>query len=95
MVIGRLVAWVLLLAALVVLARDMIGWYDTGRYAAMTLGALRAALAPGGPASAQAAGTILAPPAWAALAIVGIVLLVACRRRSPRTARSRRRRGRR
>jgi hypothetical protein len=106
MMIGRLVAWVLLLAALIVLCRDLIGWYDTGRYVPIALGALWASLAPGSAAATQAAveghvaswlwhpaAAALAVPGWAALAVLALVLLFLFRRREPRSGRARRRRG--
>ena len=40
MIVGRLIGWVILLAALAVEGRDLLGWYDTGRYHAVALGEL-------------------------------------------------------
>ena len=40
MVIGRVIGWLLLLAAAVVFMRDLIGWYDTGVFAPTAAGQL-------------------------------------------------------
>jgi hypothetical protein len=40
MLVGRLIGWVFLLAALVVLGRDLIAWYDTGVLSPIVLGQL-------------------------------------------------------
>ena len=40
MVIGRLLGWLLLLAALAVLGRDLIAWHETHSFAPIALGQL-------------------------------------------------------
>jgi hypothetical protein len=40
LLVGRLVGWALLLAGLVVLARDVIGFLDTGTFSPVVLGEL-------------------------------------------------------
>ena len=38
MIIGRIIGWILLLAAAVVLLRDLIAWFDTGGLAPIAAG---------------------------------------------------------
>jgi hypothetical protein len=40
MVIGRILGWLLVLAAAMVLLRDLLSWYDTGVFHAIALGEL-------------------------------------------------------
>ena len=40
MIVWRVAGWILLLAGLSVLVRDLIAWYDTGRWAPLALGQL-------------------------------------------------------
>ena len=47
MIVGRVIGWVLLIAGLVVLARDLIGWIDTHTFAPIALGQLWFDLSPG------------------------------------------------
>ena len=108
MTIGRIVAWALLLAALIVLCRDLIGWFDTGHYAPIGLGVLWADLATHGHDAAgdlashhdtgtwhRLLGALIAPPAFVVFGLAGLILLYLCRRRGPGAGRSRRRRFRR
>jgi len=54
MVVGRLLGWLILLAGLVVLGRDLIGWYDTRVFAPIALGQLWFDFSPGSLNLAQA-----------------------------------------
>jgi hypothetical protein len=40
MIVWRAAGWIVLLAGLSVLVRDLIAWYDTGRWAPLALGQL-------------------------------------------------------
>jgi hypothetical protein len=96
MIIGRVIGWLLLLAALTVLGRDLIGWADTGEFAPIAAGQLWFSLDPGSLNLAQAAvqrhvAAWLWDPViesmllwWAVpvLSVPGLVLLVLCRRRT-------------
>jgi hypothetical protein len=104
MIVGRVIGWVLLLAGLVVLARDVIGWFDTGVFAPIVLGQLWFDLAPGSLNLAQAVVQRYIHPAlwdpvitsvlflWASpfFLVLGLLLLLLTRRRG--NGRRRRRR---
>jgi hypothetical protein len=95
MVIGRLLGWLLLLAALAVLGRDLIAWHATGHFVPIATGQLWYDLDRGSLNLAQAAiqrhvatwlwnpvvTTILSFWAVLVLAVPGLLLLWACRRR--------------
>jgi hypothetical protein len=105
MIVGRVIGWVLLLAGLVVLARDVIGWIDTRVFAPIVLGQLWFDLSPGSLNLVQAVVQRYIHPAlwdpvitsvlflWASpfLIVLGIVFLALFRRRG--NGRWRRRRG--
>ncbi len=40
MIIGRMIGWLLVLAALVVLGRDVIAWHETGSFEPVVIGKL-------------------------------------------------------
>jgi hypothetical protein len=98
MIVGRVIGWVLLAAGLVVLARDLLGWLDTGIFAPIALGQLWFDLAPGSLNLAQAVVQRYLHPAlwdpvvlsvlflWASafLILLGAVLVLACRPRRRR-----------
>ena len=95
MIGGRLVGWILLLAGLVVLMRDLIGWLDTGILAPIVLGELWFTLhAPSLNLVQAAVQRYIHPTLWdpvitsvlflwafAVLIAPGLALLVLCRRR--------------
>jgi hypothetical protein len=93
MIIGRFIGWLLLLVALIVLVRDLIGWLDTGSFQLMVAGELWHNISPTSLELAQPAiqrhvaawlwepviVTVLLWPAALVLGIPGIVLLWLCR----------------
>jgi ABC-type Fe3+ transport system permease subunit len=95
MIVGRLIGWVLFLAGLVVLARDVIGWVDTHVFAPIVLGQLWFDLAAGSLNLVQAIVQRYIHPAlwdpvitsvlflWASpvLIVLGVVLIALFRRR--------------
>ena len=87
MIIGRLAGWVVLLAGLSVLLRDVLVWLDTGRWLPLSLAEgsrlFRAGHIDGIAAVPLAVWT--AP----ALIVLGIALLLLCRRRGRRRVRYR------
>src|SRR5579863_9172793 len=105
MVIGRVIGWILLFAAAVVLVRDLIAWLDSGAIAPIALGQLWADI--DGPSLDGIHAAIrhdlpewLAPridraltQTWAmpALAAIGALVLWAFRRRGGTRRRRRRR----
>jgi hypothetical protein len=103
MIVGRVIGWVLLLAGLAVLVRDVIGWYDTGVFAPIVLGQLWFDLSPGSLNLVQAViqryihpalwdpaiTSILFLWAWTVFVVLGLVLLLAFRRRDNRRRRRR------
>jgi hypothetical protein len=104
MIFGRVIGWVLLLAGLVVLARDAIGWIDTHVFAPIALGQLWFDLSPGSLNLVQAViqryihpavwdpaiTSVLFLWAWAVFVVLGVVLLALFRRRNGRWRRRRR-----
>jgi uncharacterized membrane protein len=97
MIIVRFVGWLLLLAALIVLGRDLLAWYDTGIYAPVSLEQLWSNLDRAGLERVQ---RMFAPWIWngiiqevlrlwagLSLAVVGILLIWAGRRRDTRRRR--------
>jgi hypothetical protein len=104
MIVGRVIGWVLLLAGLVVLARDVIGWIDTRVFAPIVLGQLWFDLSPGSLNLLQAViqryihpalwdpviTSVLFLWAWAVFVVLGVVLLALFRRRNGRWRRRRR-----
>jgi hypothetical protein len=95
MVVGRIIGWLFVLAAIAAAARDMVAWYDTGTYQAMPLGQLWFELDKASLNLVQAViqrylmpelwdpviVSLLLAPAWSVFAVPAIVLLVLCRRR--------------
>jgi hypothetical protein len=89
MVIGRIIGWLLVLAALVVLGRDLIGWLDTHHLVFVPAGALWYQISPNTILLAQPAiqrhlapwlwdpviQTILLWPAVLVLGVPGLALL--------------------
>jgi len=103
MIVGRVIGWVLLLAGLVVLARDLIGWIDTRVFAPIVLGQLWFDLSAGSLNLVQAVvqrylhpalwdpviTSVLFLWAWAVFVVLGVVFLVLFRRRNGRWRRRR------
>ena len=88
MIIGRLIGWLALLAALAVEGRDLLGWFDTGFYRALSLIDLLVQLGyDGKPAIPALLQAPLKLPAAAALAVFGLVLIALFRRRTRRRRR--------
>jgi hypothetical protein len=91
MIVGRVLGWALLVAGLVLLGRDLLGWLDTRRFAPETFGHLWLDLAPASLASLQAhlpqrlwdavATPALAAWAWPVLLALGVALVALCRPR--------------
>jgi hypothetical protein len=100
--VGRLIAWIFLLLALVAAGRDGLHFYETGIYSAVTLGEVWYALDQGSLTLVQAASErythpflwrgILLPllvwPAWAVLAGAAVIFGLLFGRRSRRKWRS-------
>jgi hypothetical protein len=98
MIVGRVLGWVGLLAGLILLGRDLLGWLDTRRLEPLTIDRLWLSLHPASLVALQhylpgrlwnAAAPALQMWAWPAPLILGFVLIVACR---PRDHHVRRRR---
>jgi hypothetical protein len=101
MFIGRIIGWLLVLAALVVLVADLIARLDTGHFALTALGELWYRISPNSLLLAQPAvqrhlapwlwdpviQTVLLWPASLVLAVPGLALLWACRKRDRRRRR--------
>src|SRR5579872_5047239 len=95
MIIGRVIGWLLLLAGLIVLGRDLLGWADTGQFVPIAAGQLWFNLDHASLNLAQAViqryvaawlwdpviETVLLWWAVPVLAVPGLVLLMLCRRR--------------
>ncbi len=104
MVIIRVIGWLLFLAALVVLGRDVVAWQDTQNFAPVSLDALWNDLDPTSRAAFEATVARTLPSwAWAgiirvvldiwaapSIAAAGIVLIWLGRRRSDRSIHRRR-----
>ena len=101
MFIGRVIGWLLVLAALVVLVADAIAWLDTRHFALTAAGRLWSEISPTTRELAQPAiqshlaawlwdpiDVMLTWPAALVLAVPGVALLWLCR---PRDRRRRRR----
>jgi hypothetical protein len=100
--VGRLIAWILLLLALAAAGRDGLHFYEAGVYNAVTLGEIWYALDQGSLAMLQAASEryslsflwhglivpLLVWPAWAVLAGTAVVFGLLFGRRSRRKWRS-------
>jgi ABC-type Fe3+ transport system permease subunit len=98
MIVGRFLGWLLVLAGLVVLGRDLLLWWDTGRFVPIVLGQLWYDLSPNTLQLAQPAiqrhvspylwdpiiQTILLWWAAAVFLVPGLILLALFRRREPR-----------
>ena len=78
MIIGRVIGWLLLVAALIVLGRDIMGWFDTGSFTPIAAGQLWSQLSPSSVESAQQRlwNPILDLLAWPAVLVLGIPGLV-------------------
>ena len=95
MVIGRLLGRLLVLCALVVLGRDLIAWYMEGRFAPIAIGQLWFDIHPGSlemlrPAIQQhlhpalwnwVVQPVLRWYAFPTLLVLGLLLMLLCRRR--------------
>jgi len=104
MVIGRLLGRLLVLCALVVLGRDLIAWYMEGRFAPIAIGQLWFDLHPSSLELLQpAVQRHLTPALWdwvvqpillwyafPTLLVLGLVLMLLCRRRGAAPRRRRR-----
>ena len=86
MIVGRLVGWMLLLAGLAVLLRDVLVRLDTERWVPLAVGDVRG-WSEGAPDFVLALW--LAPP----LIVLGAAMMAMCRRRPQRRERRRRRGG--
>ena len=100
MVVLRAIGWLLILLALVFLGRDLLFWYEDGRWAPLLAGKLWHDLSPGTLGLAQAGierhvwkplwnpviFSLLLLPSWLVLGVPGIVLSAL-----PRRSRKRRR----
>ena len=98
MIVGRLVGWLLIIAALVAEGRDLWGWRDTQRFQVSALGQLWYKVHPNSLELLQAAiqrhvavwlwdwviFPILQWPAALTLAVPGFLLVWLCRRRDRR-----------
>jgi hypothetical protein len=96
MIVGRIIGWLFVLAAVAAAARDMVAWYDTGTFDPMPLGQLWFNLDNGSLNLVQAVTqryllpelwdpvivNILLLPAWFVFAVPAIVLLVLFRKRT-------------
>jgi hypothetical protein len=100
MLIGRIIGWLLVLAALVVLVADLIAWLDTRHFAPTAAGQLWFEISPGTLELAQPAIQrhvaawlwtpivfVLSWPAAAVLGAPGLALAWACRTRDRRRRR--------
>lgn len=104
MIIGRVIGWLLALAAILVLLRDLFAWYMTGSFDPIALGRLWFDLSPNTLELAQPAiqrhiaawlwepviVTILRLPALVVFAVPGILLLWSCGLTAAARARRRR-----
>jgi hypothetical protein len=98
MIVVRIIGWVLLLAGIVVLGRDLMAWRDSGVFAPVSLGQLwlelhrdslvgmEDALAPW---LLQIVRALLVPPAAVGFLVAGLVLAWAGRKRGSRRRRRR------
>ena len=84
MIICRIIGWVLLIAGLSALLRDGLVWFDTGRWVPLAVGDLRG-WGEGVPELVLVFW--VAPP----LIVLGIALIVLCRRRQTQRRRFRHR----
>jgi ribose/xylose/arabinose/galactoside ABC-type transport system permease subunit len=87
MIIGRLIGWIVLLAGLSVLTRDLLVWLDTGRWLPLSLAEAWRLFGEG-----RIEGIAAVPlAAWAVpvLTVLGAALIVLCRRRGQRGVRYR------
>jgi hypothetical protein len=96
MIVGRIIGWLFVLAAVAAAARDMVAWYDTGTFDPMPLGQLWFNLDNGSLNLVQVVTqryllpelwdpvivNILLLPAWFVFAVPAIVLLVLFRKRT-------------
>ena len=101
MIVGRLVGWLLIIAALVAEGRDLWGLWDTGHFQVSVIGKLWFEVSPNTLLLAQPAiqrhvaawlwdpviATMLQWPAALTLAVPGLALIWACRRRDRRRRR--------
>jgi hypothetical protein len=98
--IGRLIGYLFVIVAVIVLLRDGLNWYDTGHFALMSCDQIWFGLNPDGFEAAQIWGTntlsflwdpiittILAAPAFVVAAVIGILMVLASRKRQPRRRR--------
>jgi len=97
MIVGRVIGWILLVAALLVLGRDLVTWLDTGSFAPSAAGTLWFELSPSTLELAQPAiqrhvaawlwdpiVTVLTWPAALILGVPGLALAWLCRPRERR-----------
>ena len=98
MIVGRIIGWLLILAAIAVVGGDISGWFDTGTYRMRAAGEIWFRFDVDSLNAAQAGiqryllpelwdpviVTVLTWPGWAVLGVPGIVLLWLCWHRRPR-----------
>jgi hypothetical protein len=86
MIIGRAIGWICLVLGLMVLLRDLLVWFDTGRLIPMTLGESWALLDRSGRYDAASGWAANGLAIWTAALLLGLglALLVVCRRRRVR-----------
>jgi hypothetical protein len=92
MILGRFVGWIVLLAGLAALLRDLLVLVDTGRWLPLALGEAPRQADPFHDAGMTAAFPAFAAPlamlwAWPTLTVLGLILLALFRRRPARRRR--------
>ena len=101
MIVGRILGLLFIAAAVVAVGWDLVGWINTGAYQGMALGSLWYTIDVGSLNFSQAViqryvhpavwdpaiATVLLWPAWAVFAGLGLILVVAFRRRQGRRRR--------
>jgi hypothetical protein len=105
MLIGRVIGYLLILAALIVLVAEVIDFVATGNWTIISTGDVWYRIDPSSLAGAQSGieqniadwlwdpviATLLRVPAWVFLGLSGMLLAAACRRPHDRRSRSRHR----
>jgi hypothetical protein len=89
MILGRFVGWIVLLAGLAALLRDLLVLVDTGHWLPLALGEAPREIDPFHDAGLISAFPAFAAPLWAwpVLTVLGLILLALFRRRPARRRR--------